>query len=823
MIDFPLISVIVPTYNQEKYIRECLESIARQDYPNFEIIVVDDGSTDHTSFTVEKTFSSFKVPTKFFRQPNQGAHAAINQGVKLSNGEYIAILNSDDLFYPTRLSKMYSALANNQQRFAFSKVRHIDDYGNTHQFQDQYLRTLENASQFPTINFEFLRTNIAVSTGNFLFHRSLYEEIGPFRSFVTCHDWDYVLRVLIIEEPLFVDEILLDYRIHSEGTLQKNLDKVNEEVEQIMLTYFDHLPEATNKQAPGPKQWGVYWNYFSTNFLDRIRKSPQVDEKIRRIEKETESVYETEESRGIKEEFLNYIGAPKPIELDLVNVPLETPKVDLTHPKGQFRMLIILPWMVMGGAERFILNIMDQLSQTGWSFTIITTAPAENVWKSKFLTRTSDIYELPDFLPINEYPRFLKFLIELRQIDLIFLQGTLEGYRLLPYLRILFPNIPIVDYLHFVIPEWMDGGYPRLSLTYRDCLDMTIASCEQVRKWMIEQGDNEERIKVCTINPDHNFWHPDEARKRQVRKLFNIGVDKTVILYAARLEHQKQPDVMIETLKKLSEKGHDFSAFIAGDGSLFHQLKSIVKESNLEQKIYLFGAVDPDKMRDLYISSDVFFLPSQNEGIALTIYEAMACGLPIVGADVGGQAELVTTECGFLLPPQSKEDLVSSYAEILSTLIQSPSLRQEMGVASRQRILSSFSIHKMKSCINEALQEVLQQKMNTRGERAILSRNELAKREARYVVEFLYAMSEIQRTQKMYHDLTDSYQKLSSSYQELSEKYFELLQPKPARYWFYLWIRQLLLPLYGRWKRGKTYFVLSHIKEWIKSKAVGEK
>lgn len=816
MVELPLISVIVPTYNQKKYIRACLESIADQDYPNFEIIVVDDGSTDRTSFMVEKIFSSFKVPSKLFRQTNQGAHAAINQGIHLANGEYIAILNSDDLFYPTRLSDMYHALVGNNRRFAFSKVRHIDEVGNLHPYQNDYLKNLDIASRFPTIYFEFLRNNIAVSTGNFLFHRSLYEEIGPFRSFVTCHDWDYILRVLILEEPLFVDNILLDYRIHSEGTLQKSLDKVEEEVEQIMLTYFEHLPNATNQQAPGPK-WGIYWKYFSTNFLDRIRKSPRVDEKIRLLEQE-ESLVEAEETKGIKKEFLDYIGAPKPISLDLIDVPLETPRVRTIQDKEYPRMLIILPWLVMGGAERFILSLMDQLSQTGWYFTIVTTALAKNVWKSKFLKRTSDIYELPEFLPVNEYPRFLRFLIELRQIDLIFLQGSIEGYRLLPYLHALFPKIPIVDYLHFVIPEWMDGGFPRLSLLYRDSLDMTITSCEQVRNWMIERGYDERRVKVCTINPDPDYWRPNEERRKQVRALFKIGEDKTVILYAARLENQKQPDVLIATLRRMLERGLDYYVFIAGEGSLYPMLRASVVESNLEQKVFFVGSIDPDRMRDLYSASDIFFLPSQNEGIALTIYEAMACGLPVVGAKVGGQAELVTSECGFLLSLRQKDEMISSYTEVLSKLIQSPALRRQMGEASRQRIMRLFSIEQMKRCLNECLQEALQRKSKGEDRKVTLLLNELATREARYAIEFFYAKSELQRVSKMYDDLLYYYNEMLYHYQELSKKYFDLLQPKPARYWFYLWIRQLLLPVFMRWQEQRIFSLVLSIKERIKSK-----
>jgi glycosyltransferase involved in cell wall biosynthesis len=824
MANFPLISVIVPTYNQQKYIRQCLESIAHQDYPNFEIIVVDDGSTDRTSSIVEKVFSAFKVPAKLFRQNNQGAHAAINRGIKLANGEYIAILNSDDIFYSTRLSEMYEALVKENRRFAFSKVRHIDEAGNTHPFQDQYLKNLEFATQFPTLNFEFLRTNIAVSTGNFLFQRALYEEIGDFRSFVTCHDWDYILRVLIREEPLFVDKILLDYRIHSEGTLQHNLDKVDKEVEQIMLTYFEHLPEATNELAPGPRQWGVYWNYFATNYLDRIRKSPQVDEKIKQtlLDGQGKDSIETQEAQTTKEIFLNYIGTPKPIDLDFIDIPLDTPKVESRQRKDQRRMLIILPWLVMGGAERFILSLMDQLSQTGWTFTIVTTSPAKNVWKSKFLKRTPDIYELPDFLPANEYPRFLKFLIEQRQIDLIFLQGTIEGYRLLPFLRILFPKIPIVDYLHFVTPEWMDGGFPRLSLTYRDCLDMTITSCEQVRNWMVNQGDDEQRLKICTINPDADYWQPNAERRRQIRKLFKIEDDKFLILYAARLEPQKQPDVLIETLRRLSDKGGDFCTFIAGDGSLYRLLRTSAHEANLDQKAFFLGSVDPDQMRDLYVASDVFFLPSQNEGIALTIYEAMACGLPIVGANVGGQVELVTPECGFLLPLQTQDEMIDSYVEILYKFVQNPLLGKQMGNAGRQRILSSFSKERMKICLNNSIEETLRQKQEEVFEET-LSPNELAVRKARYAVEFIFSKRELQRIRNIYDELTMKYNELNVKYNELTLKYFELLQPKPARFWFYLWIRQLLIPIYKLLiDEGENFVLIRRIKDSLKRIIVGK-
>jgi hypothetical protein len=94
-------------------------------------------------------------------------------------------------------------------------------------------------------------------------------------------------------------------------------------------------------------------------------------------------------------------------------------------------------------------------------------------------------------------------------------------------------------------------------------------------------------------------------------------------------------------------------------------------------------------------SADIFFLPSDCEGIALTMYEAMSCGLPVVGADVGGQRELVLPDCGILVPHASEDADVANYAQTLASLLSDPGRRQKLGQAGRQRIEDSFRIEQM--------------------------------------------------------------------------------------------------------------------------------
>ena len=109
----PLISIVIPTYNRAQQTIAAVESVLAQTYPNFEIIVVDDGSTDDSGETIQRFIAqktNGSCPVSFFSQPNQGASIARNTGIAKARGEYIAFLDSDDIWLPEKLEWQMQAL-----------------------------------------------------------------------------------------------------------------------------------------------------------------------------------------------------------------------------------------------------------------------------------------------------------------------------------------------------------------------------------------------------------------------------------------------------------------------------------------------------------------------------------------------------------------------------------------------------------------------------------------------------------------------------------------------------------------------------------------
>lgn len=269
-----LVSVVVPAYNHERYIEQALDSVFQQTYEHLELIVLDDQSTDRTLESAHSWASRADISSRFVRiviqqnKQNSGAHATINNGLGMARGNVLTILNSDDGYAPDRIRLMMTAAEANNSSLLFSGVHVIDTAGQrfcNSTFAAELESAIDEVGFFPSVSFSLLRKNIAVSTGNLLFSRVLFDRVGGFRPFRYCHDWDFLLRACLFTEPTAVASPLYYYRIHDANSfaalrLEQHLEPLS-----IYRHFFSacRAGKCTNPMAP----WTTHWPGLFDDFI----------------------------------------------------------------------------------------------------------------------------------------------------------------------------------------------------------------------------------------------------------------------------------------------------------------------------------------------------------------------------------------------------------------------------------------------------------------------------------------------------------------------------------------------------------------------------
>ena len=354
-------------------------------------------------------------------------------------------------------------------------------------------------------------------------------------------------------------------------------------------------------------------------------------------------------------------------------------------------LLLILPHLALGGADKFHLDVLGQLAGRGWAATVVTTRPGDHSWRTAFTAVCPDIVDLAQW-PAVERPVRLVELARQRGSTVVLLSNAEWGYAALAYLRAHLPGVAFVDYCHMEEPT-IGGGFPARSVQATPLLDLQIVSSQHLRHWMIERGGNTQQIAICTTNIDAASWNPAHHDRATLRSALGIALDAPVVLYAGRLARQKQPLLALDVMRDVLRQRPDTVFLIAGDGQFAPYVRGFIRAHRLQNSIRLLGAQPTERIHELLAISDVFFLPSEMEGISLAIYEAMAMGVVPVSANVGGQSELVTPEVGVLVERGSHER--AAYTAALLDVLNNPEQMREQGHAARQRIVQHFRLDQM--------------------------------------------------------------------------------------------------------------------------------
>lgn len=242
----PKVSVIIPSYNHAQFIARAVDSVLSQAEADFELIIVDDGSTD-ASLSVLAGYTDPRM--QVIKQSNQGAPVAINRGLRAASGQFIAILNSDDEYYPDRLKKLIAVLESDREiGLVGSYIEVIDPHNKTLGIKHGYMDLEPWLLEEPKRSFRngqdlheaLLTENYLATTSNYVFRQEWVESLEGFRNLRYTHDWDFGLRLARLGKLFLLPEPLLRYRIHSRNTIRENQAAM---IFEICWCLAVHLPK----------------------------------------------------------------------------------------------------------------------------------------------------------------------------------------------------------------------------------------------------------------------------------------------------------------------------------------------------------------------------------------------------------------------------------------------------------------------------------------------------------------------------------------------------------------------------------------------------
>ena len=259
------ISVIIPNYNYARFLDQAIQSVLGQSYDNLELIVVNNGSTDNSLEVLDK----YRHKIKLINQPNLGQSGARNSGLSLSSGDFIAFLDADDFWEPTKLEKQ-SMLMNEVTQLVYCGITPFKDPEN-----ERLSRVLPkyrgNCAKY---FIDCVGASIVLSgESTALFSKELLTRVGSFDSELnSTAGWDFFRRCSLFTNFDFVNEPLVNYRLHSSNMSNSN-NRVIQDMRRAYSKFFLDKDWSIPKRKEMAIKRALEWSFFKTYLRTHDMKS----------------------------------------------------------------------------------------------------------------------------------------------------------------------------------------------------------------------------------------------------------------------------------------------------------------------------------------------------------------------------------------------------------------------------------------------------------------------------------------------------------------------------------------------------------------------
>ena len=253
----PAISVILPCYNHERFVRDALASALSQSLSDLEVIAIDDCSTDAT-LEVLREFDDPRL-TIIEHGQNRGSAKTINEGIRRARGEYVSILNSDDVYHPERLKYCFEIAEEHDFYLIGTDIDLLADAGEVSQdrkkswlewygeIKNQYLESQD-------LNTTLLLGNLFITTSNIFCRRSLLNAIGPIADYRYVQDYDFVFRASVAypRKIHWSEHRMLAYRLHEANTIKEDDIEPNQQTLEVLTRWIPHLLQGQERKERIP-------------------------------------------------------------------------------------------------------------------------------------------------------------------------------------------------------------------------------------------------------------------------------------------------------------------------------------------------------------------------------------------------------------------------------------------------------------------------------------------------------------------------------------------------------------------------------------------
>jgi glycosyltransferase involved in cell wall biosynthesis len=215
----PLVSILIPAFNHESFIKRCLDSVLEDPYPAKEIVIIDDGSTDHTAERIEHWVVAHggEIPVEFVRRENRGIAATLNELAARSHGEFLRIGASDDYLLPGGLEAQVRYLVSHRNKGAVIGDSIVID-GEGNRLYDSGMSDLHGADKSLYDSSDGIRRAVighwAIGGPVTLLRKSVLETVARWTEGLRIDDWDMFLRLAARDAIGFIDVTVCAYRLH---------------------------------------------------------------------------------------------------------------------------------------------------------------------------------------------------------------------------------------------------------------------------------------------------------------------------------------------------------------------------------------------------------------------------------------------------------------------------------------------------------------------------------------------------------------------------------------------------------------------------------